>query len=99
MNAMQHTTTNTVSLPYPTYQTKIYIQPVKFKNIVFDVGNVLVRWSPTEIVRLTFGNDIDGEALAKETVFIEDMPFNVEGARVVGIEAIQFKHAEHVSVN
>jgi putative hydrolase of the HAD superfamily len=25
------------------------------KNVVFDIGNVLVRWSPAEIVRLTFG--------------------------------------------
>ena len=25
------------------------------KNVVFDVGNVIVRWSPLEIVRLTFG--------------------------------------------
>ncbi|MDA0129541.1 HAD family phosphatase [Vibrio sp. MarTm2] len=28
----------------------------KVKNIVFDIGNVVVRWSPLEIVRLTFGN-------------------------------------------
>lgn len=27
------------------------------KNIIFDVGNVLVRWSPEEIIRLTFGDD------------------------------------------
>ncbi|PQJ42956.1 hypothetical protein BTO00_13075 [Vibrio campbellii] len=70
------------------------MQPVEIKNVVFDVGNVLVRWSPIEIVRLTFGNDVDAEALAKETVFLDDMPYNVEGAREVGIDAIQFKHAE-----
>ena len=85
--------------PIPLIKQRYIYNQWNLKNIVFDVGNVLVRWSPIEIVRLTFGNDIDGEALAKETVFIEDMPFNVEGARVVGIEAIQFKHAEHVSVN
>ncbi|MEF1190116.1 HAD family phosphatase, partial [Vibrio parahaemolyticus] len=28
----------------------------QIKNVVFDVGNVLVRWSPPEIVRLTFGH-------------------------------------------
>lgn len=42
------------------------MQPVEIKNVVFDVGNVLVRWSPIEIVRLTFGNDVDAEALAKD---------------------------------
>ncbi len=26
------------------------------KNVVFDIGNVVVRWAPLEIVRLTFGN-------------------------------------------
>lgn len=41
------------------------MQPIAIKNVVFDVGNVLVRWSPTEIVRLTFGNDADVEGLVK----------------------------------
>ena len=26
------------------------------RNVVFDVGNVLVRWSPAEIINLTFAN-------------------------------------------
>ncbi|MCG3866141.1 MULTISPECIES: HAD family phosphatase [unclassified Photobacterium] len=34
------------------------------KNIIFDVGNVLVRWSPVEIVRLTFGDNVTPEPLA-----------------------------------
>lgn len=42
------------------------MQSIAIKNVVFDVGNVLVRWSPLEIVRLTFGNDVDAEALAKD---------------------------------
>ncbi|USD59617.1 HAD family phosphatase [Vibrio sp. SCSIO 43140] len=29
------------------------------KNVVFDVGNVIVRWSPIEIVNLTFGTQGD----------------------------------------
>lgn len=29
---------------------------MNIKNIIFDVGNVIVRWSPTEIVRNTFPN-------------------------------------------
>ncbi|GAL18786.1 HAD superfamily hydrolase [Vibrio maritimus] len=28
---------------------------ISIKNVVFDVGNVIVRWSPIEIVNLTFG--------------------------------------------
>ncbi|MGU3841934.1 HAD family hydrolase, partial [Vibrio diabolicus] len=31
------------------------MEPLQIKNVIFDVGNVLVRWSPVEIVRLTFG--------------------------------------------
>ncbi len=36
------------------------------KNVVFDVGNVLVRWAPEEIIRLTFGNDVDAKAKARD---------------------------------
>jgi len=42
------------------------------KNVVFDVGNVIVRWSPIEIVRLTFGNDIDAEKQAKRLFHSEN---------------------------
>ncbi len=38
----------------------------QIKNVVFDVGNVLVRWSPPEIVRLTFGHSVDAEQMAKK---------------------------------
>ena len=31
------------------------------KNVVFDIGNVMVKWSPAEIVRKTFGEDADQE--------------------------------------
>ena len=30
--------------------------PSNIKNVVFDVGNVIVRWAPLEIIRLTFGD-------------------------------------------
>lgn len=33
------------------------------KNVVFDVGNVIVRWSPIEIIRLTFGEQAAQEDL------------------------------------
>ena len=35
------------------------------KNVVFDIGNVIVRWAPLEIVRLTFGDVAPAEALVK----------------------------------
>jgi len=35
------------------------------KNVVFDVGNVLVRWAPLEIARLTFGDVEDMEQRAR----------------------------------
>lgn len=40
------------------------VQP-KVRNIVFDVGNVIVRWEPLEIMRLTFVESEDHEQLAK----------------------------------
>ena len=37
----------------------------QIKNVVFDVGNVIVRWSPLEITRLTFGELDDLETQAR----------------------------------
>ncbi|GEA23598.1 hypothetical protein VH1807_contig00034-0001 [Vibrio harveyi] len=34
------------------------------------------------------------QLIAAETVFLDDMPYNVEGARKLGISAIQFENAE-----
>ncbi|WP_299011153.1 HAD family phosphatase [uncultured Shewanella sp.] len=34
-----------------------------FKNIIFDIGNVVVRWAPEKIVRLTFGDSDSIEAI------------------------------------
>ncbi|GAK86152.1 HAD superfamily hydrolase [Vibrio ponticus] len=36
------------------------------KNVIFDLGNVIVRWSPVEIVRLTFGDSPRVTALTKQ---------------------------------
>ncbi|CAH0539224.1 HAD family hydrolase [Vibrio marisflavi] len=36
----------------------------QIKNIVFDIGNVLVRWSPLEIARLTFGSESKANEMA-----------------------------------
>lgn len=35
------------------------------KNVVFDIGNVIVRWAPLEIVRLTFGEAKATQQLVK----------------------------------
>lgn len=37
----------------------------EIKNVVFDVGNVIVRWAPLEIARLTFGDIDDLEPRAR----------------------------------
>jgi len=44
----------------------------QISNVVFDVGNVLVRWSPVEIVKLTFGNVESPEQLAN-SIFQNDI--------------------------
>lgn len=36
----------------------------KVRNVVFDIGNVMVRWAPMEITRLTFGEDRYSDELA-----------------------------------
>lgn len=44
----------------------------KIRNVVFDVGNVIVRWSPLEIVRLTFGDNADHESITRK-IFQSDI--------------------------
>ncbi|GLT14338.1 HAD family hydrolase [Vibrio algivorus] len=38
------------------------------KNVVFDIGNVVVRWAPLEIIRLTFG-EIDSLEEQEKLIF------------------------------
>ncbi|GEK11961.1 HAD family hydrolase [Pseudoalteromonas peptidolytica] len=38
----------------------------RIKHVIFDVGNVFVRWSPEEIIRLTFGSECDVVGLSKQ---------------------------------
>ncbi|GMQ46854.1 HAD family hydrolase [Vibrio sp. 10N] len=42
------------------------------KNVVFDVGNVIVRWSPVEIVNLTFGTQGDASHQRAKLIFQSD---------------------------
>ncbi|MCF6439509.1 HAD family phosphatase [Pseudoalteromonas luteoviolacea] len=37
----------------------------QIKNVVFDIGNVVVRWSPAEIIRLTFPDSQSQEQLVQ----------------------------------
>ncbi|MDK1286251.1 HAD family hydrolase [Pseudoalteromonas umbrosa] len=37
----------------------------QIKNVVFDIGNVVVRWSPQEIIKLTFPESDSCEQLAQ----------------------------------
>ncbi|WP_059017768.1 HAD family hydrolase [Vibrio coralliirubri] len=37
----------------------------EIKNVVFDVGNVIVRWAPLEIARLTFGDTEELESRSR----------------------------------
>ncbi|OOE80958.1 HAD family hydrolase [Salinivibrio sp. ML198] len=43
-----------------------------YQNIIFDIGNVIVRWSPEEIIRLTLGDAADAHAHANQ-IFQSDI--------------------------
>jgi putative hydrolase of the HAD superfamily len=45
---------------------------LSIKNVVFDVGNVIVRWSPKEIVELSFGKSTASDELSN-TIFRNDI--------------------------
>lgn len=38
---------------------------IAIKNIVFDIGNVMVKWSPVDIIKNTFGESANVEAWLK----------------------------------
>ncbi|MEK0157608.1 HAD family phosphatase [Pseudoalteromonas piscicida] len=58
------------------------------KHVIFDVGNVFVRWSPEEIVRLTFGNHCDVESLAKQ-LFHSEIWFAINRGELTEAETKQ----------
>ncbi|MDK2595031.1 HAD family hydrolase [Pseudoalteromonas obscura] len=43
----------------------------RIKNVVFDIGNVVVRWSPVDIIRLTFPDAKEINALAQSVFHSE----------------------------
>ncbi|WP_394390012.1 HAD family hydrolase [Shewanella woodyi] len=56
------------------------------KNVVFDVGNVIVRWSPQEIIRLTFGEVESSEPLVK-SVFQSETWLNLNKGFITEAQA------------
>ncbi len=56
------------------------------KNIVFDVGNVIVRWAPPEIVRLTFGDVASAEQLTN-SIFQSEIWLNLNKGFILEAEA------------
>ncbi|MHA2774058.1 HAD family hydrolase [Vibrio harveyi] len=62
------------------------MQANSIKNVVFDIGNVMVRWSPLEIVKLTLGNHVDAEAKAK-ALFANDIWLDLNKGLITEAEA------------
>lgn len=56
------------------------------KNVVFDIGNVLVRWNPIEITRLTFTDTHDIESLC-ESIFQSEIWYNLNKGLISENEA------------
>ncbi|MBV7297088.1 HAD family hydrolase [Enterovibrio paralichthyis] len=67
------------------------MDPGRIKNVVFDIGNVVVRWAPMEIIRLTFGDSDDVERLAK-SIFQSDTWLNLNKGLISESDAkLQFQ--------
>ncbi|PSW16116.1 HAD family hydrolase [Photobacterium rosenbergii] len=62
------------------------MKSTSIKNVVFDIGNVIVRWAPLEIVRLTFGNDRDHQELGK-AIFQSEIWMNLNKGLISEQEA------------
>ncbi|MCF9046394.1 HAD family hydrolase [Acinetobacter nectaris] len=60
----------------------------KIDTVVFDFGNVLVRWAPKEIINLTFSSPDNAEQLAKD-IFAGDIWKNLNLGKLTEAEAKQ----------
>ena len=63
------------------------------KNVVFDVGNVLVRWSPTEILTRTFDGRADISALTN-AIFRNELWYALNRGELTEEEAKQEYHRQ-----
>ncbi|MFX3720924.1 hypothetical protein ACJBPZ_11125, partial [Streptococcus suis] len=66
---------------------------VEIKNVVFDIGNVVVRWAPLEIIRLTFGDNNAVEEKVK-SIFQSETWFCLNKGQITENDAkAQYKEA------
>ena len=72
--------------------TRLYLNGDTFDLLVFS-GEVGVQKPDPEIYRLALGRL---GVTPQEAVFVDDMPANVEGARAIGMTAIQFLNTAQV---
>src|SRR5690242_3572229 len=45
-------------------------KPKMIKNVVFDIGNVFVNWSPPEVIRRSFGHEHDSAENRERTMLL-----------------------------
>lgn len=69
----------------------MHSQHPEIKNVVFDIGNVLVRWSPEEIVHRTFGDTAD-IAFWVRSIFLHPVWTALNLGEMTESEAIDLYH-------
>lgn len=62
------------------------MQSKNIKNVVFDIGNVIVRWSPLEITRLTFG-EVNNLQPRCNSIFQSDIWLDLNKGKITEQEA------------
>lgn len=67
------------------------MESMPIKNVVFDVGNVLVKWSPTEIITRTFA-DVSDIASLTSAIFTHDIWYALNRGELTEEEAKQEYH-------
>lgn len=71
----------------------MHTQHAQIENIVFDIGNVMVRWSPEEIVRRTFGDSADIASWVRR-IFLHPVWTSLNLGNVTESEAIDLYHTQ-----
>jgi len=66
------------------------------KNVVFDIGNVFVNWSPPEVIRRSFGHEHDSAENRERTMLLRSpLWLRLNRGEVTGAEAELAYQAEH----
>ena len=73
------------------------MKPMPIKNVVFDVGNVLVTWSPTEIVTRSFADGADIASLVS-SIFKHEIWYALNRGELTEEEAKQEYH-RHLQIS